>query len=86
MERIYGDIIWGALILVWILILKSIPQQADNREFIGFTSQHCLYWGICKVLHFSFHGRYAWFSNQKRSLEIPTRIYFQSNYLGYSLE
>ncbi len=56
----------------------NFNHSYKQTEFIAFTSQHCLYWGICKVLHFSFHGRYAWFSNYKRSLEIPTRFIFKA--------
>lgn len=45
MKRIYGDLIWGALILVWILILV-IP--VTRTAFINFTSTHAYLGGFIK--------------------------------------
>ncbi len=45
MKRIYGDIIWGTVILAWILIL-IIP--VTRTGFITFTAEHAYIGGFIK--------------------------------------
>ena len=45
MKRIYGDMIWGAMLLIWILVLV-IP--VTRTGFITFTSRHAYLGGFIK--------------------------------------
>lgn len=45
MKRIYGDMIWGALLLAWILVLV-IPESRNG--FITFTSEYAYLGGFIK--------------------------------------
>ncbi|HHT58008.1 MAG: hypothetical protein GX892_00205 [Thermoanaerobacteraceae bacterium] len=75
MKRIYGDIIWGALILVWILIL-IIPTS--RTEFIAFTSQHAYIGGFVKFFILASMGDMLGFRIINGAWKFPQGFIFKA--------
>lgn len=75
MKRIYGDIIWGLLILLWILILIF---PVTRTEFITFTGKHAYIGGFIKFLVLASMGDLLGFRIMNGRWSIPQGFIYKA--------
>lgn len=80
MKRIYGDIIWGVLLLVWVFVL-IIP--VTRTAFIGFTSEHAYLGGFIKFFILATMGDMLGLRIINGVWRIPQGFFFKALVWGF---